>query len=99
MSLKLFDSKVQIKPENSKNRKSAVLFILSLLILLTGLYVLVPKQSNVSMSLFYAIFILMVVSNFVYFKTKKKSNYLDFDTIFYRLFRRFLYISLTMYLL
>jgi oligosaccharide repeat unit polymerase len=82
MRLKLFDYSVQIKPAESKNRKPAVLFMLSLLILSTGLYVLTPTHSKVSMPLFYTIFVLMVVSNLVYFRTKNKSNYLDFDTIF-----------------
>jgi len=38
--------------------------------------------SEVSMKLFYSIFVMMVISNIIYFKAKNKSNYFDFDTIF-----------------
>lgn len=57
-------------------------FLLFLLIISILIYVLTPKQSLVSLPLFYTTFVLLVISLIAYFKTKKKNNYLDFDTIF-----------------
>jgi len=75
---------VQVK--NSKYRKAAILFLFSLLLLTVVVYILQPPFANVSMALFYFIVVLAGLANFIYFKTKKKVNYLDFDTIFIFIF-------------
>jgi len=67
---------------NSKNRKTTNLFLLLLLFISVATYIFQPVSANVSMPLFYGIVAIMIVSNVIYFKTKKKLNYLDFDTIF-----------------
>lgn len=45
-------------------------------------YLFIPVKGEVSLSLFYVCFSLMLLSNFIYFKAKQKQNYLDFDTLF-----------------
>lgn len=65
-----------------KKRKTAEFSLFLLLLLSFVLYALIPRQSDVSLPLFYICFILMLFSNYIYFKAKKKKNYLDFDTIF-----------------
>lgn len=62
--------------------KKAKIMLSSLLILSLLIYVLIPLKSEVSMPLYYSSFILMLFSNYIYFKAKKKKNYLDFDTLF-----------------
>lgn len=53
-----------------------------LLLLSLGIYIVLPKHANVSMPLFYYCFVMMLISNIIYFRSKRKKNYLDFDTIF-----------------
>lgn len=56
--------------------------LLILLLITLSVYFFTPTKGTVSMILFYVCFSLMLISNYIYFKAKKKSNYLDFDTIF-----------------
>ena len=56
--------------------------LLIVLLIALGIYFFTPMRGIVSMPLFYTCFSLMLISNYIYFKGKKKSNYLDFDTIF-----------------
>lgn len=58
------------------------IMLLILLLIALGVYFFTPTNGTVSMPLFYGCFGLMLLSNYIYFKGKKKSNYLDFDTIF-----------------
>lgn len=58
-------------------------FILISFFLLTLIvYLFIPNRGEVSMPLFYISFSGMLLSNLIYFKAKRKINYLDFDTIF-----------------
>lgn len=56
--------------------------IITLLVLILVVYFITPIREKVSMPLFYICFGVMLLSNYIYFKAKKKVNYLDFDTIF-----------------
>jgi len=84
-SMRLFQTQ-SLEIHNSRKRRGSVLFLLSLLITTITVYVFQPIKSEVSMPLFFTIFVVMAISNIVYFKTKKKRNYLDFDTIFILIF-------------
>jgi hypothetical protein len=53
-----------------------------ILLLALGVYFVIPSKGEVSMPLFYGCFGVMLLSNYIYFKAKKKENYLDFDSIF-----------------
>ena len=66
----------------SKYRKFSFLILFFLLLITVAGYIFQPNKSNVSMTLFYIIFVMMIISNIIYFLTKRKSNYLDFDSIF-----------------
>lgn len=65
-----------------KKVRKARMYLSFLLILSLSAYIVMPKQSEVLMIVFYAIFALMSLSLYIYFKAKKKANYLEFDTIF-----------------
>jgi oligosaccharide repeat unit polymerase len=82
VKLRLVKNISPIKLAKNRYRKLAILFLLLLLVISIVLYALEPIQSAVSMPLFYTVFILMIITNIIYFKAKKKFNYLDFDTIF-----------------
>jgi len=56
--------------------------LLIVLLIALGIYFFTPMRGIVSMPLFYTCFGLMLMANYIYFKAKKKTNYLDFDTIF-----------------
>jgi oligosaccharide repeat unit polymerase len=79
--MKLFKEKLFLV-RNSRYRKVSFFFLLLLFFLSIITYVNQPFQSEVSMPLFYSIVVMVIVSNIVYFKTKKTSNYLSFDPIF-----------------
>lgn len=59
-------------------------FIIQVVLLITSIiaYIVLPTKMDFSMSLYYATFSISIVSFFLYFKYKNKSNYFDFDTIF-----------------
>lgn len=84
MKVKLFDSKSLpiLSQSTATERQVAECFLFLLLVVSVVIYIFIPKQSNVSMPLFYICFILMLISNYIYFRAKKKKNYFDFDTIF-----------------
>lgn len=56
--------------------------LMVILLLALGVYFVIPSKGEVSMPLFYGCFGVMLLSNYIYFKAKKKENYLDFDSIF-----------------
>ena len=56
--------------------------LMVILLLALGVYFVIPSKGEVSMPLFYGCFGVMLQSNYIYFKAKKKENYLDFDSIF-----------------
>jgi len=79
--MKFFNNK-PILLLNSKYRQISSFILTLLLFVFSAVYIFQPVSSEVSMPLFYLIFIVMLISNIIYFRTKKKLNYLDFDTIF-----------------
>lgn len=84
MKIRFFsNASLLIVPQvNSRETQIGRFFLFFLLIISLALYGLTPKYSSVSMPLFYFCFLLMLLSNYIYFRAKKKKNYLDFDTIF-----------------
>ncbi len=67
-------------PKNKSNISKVLLIII--LIFTLGLYLITPMKEKVSMPFFYLCFCVMLLSNYIYFRAKRKLNYLDFDTIF-----------------
>ena len=55
--------------------------LMVILLIALGGYIVIPSKGEVSMPLFYGCFGVMLLSNYIYFKAKKKENYLDFDSL------------------
>lgn len=83
MKKELFqDTSLSLDEIHNRSKRKARIILFSLLMVSLALYILTPKRSEVSMALFYSSFILMLFSCYIYFKAKKKKNYLDFDSLF-----------------
>lgn len=67
---------------NSCKIKTSRVILFLLLIISLLMYLFCPKQMTVSMPLFYATFGLAVISVAVFMINKKKTSYIDFDTLF-----------------
>lgn len=76
------DESLSLTEIDNRSKRNARIMLFCLLMISLVLYILIPKKSEVSMTLFYSNFALMLFSSYIYFKAKKKKNYLDFDSLF-----------------
>lgn len=82
MKIRLLKKEPSSLARDGNPRKKARIILFSLLVLSLLIYILIPTKSEVCMPLFYFDVILVLLCNYIYFRAKKKKNYLDFDSLF-----------------
>lgn len=78
-------------------RKKGKKIIRFLLLLFLVAFFLLPRKSEVSMGLFYFCFGIFVYTSYIYFKSKHKINYFDFDTLFVVLYGLCMFVTTFLY--
>lgn len=80
-----------------KKRKTAQFLITILLFLVVIFYFVIPEKSEVSLNLYKYYILIYAIATFVFFRSKKRSNYFDFDFIFVSIYTICSFLSTAFY--